>query len=75
MNLREQEMDRLHRFPNERSQYCVDFVVAITLLDPHHLVQVSNQIAQKWRARGNMLHQITTQQRIRSQLNPMNSSY
>ena len=66
MMLRDKESDAVRADPNKVREYPVDVVIAVTIEDPMRLVQVSNQMFQKWRARGNLLAQIEVANRLRA---------
>jgi serine protease AprX len=65
--LREKESQHLLQEPEAVGTYEVKFAIALTILDPAHNVEVSNQMVQRWRARGYQPIQIEVAQRIRAQ--------
>lgn len=73
MTLRDKESDIVRAAPNKARDYPVDVVVVVTIEDPMRSVQVSNQMVQKWRARGNVLTQIEIANRLRAQFPSYNS--
>jgi len=46
--------------------YQVDVVIAVTIADPLQLIQVNNQVLQKWRMRGYIPTQIEVAPRLRA---------
>lgn len=70
MTLRDKESDIVRAAPNKAREYPVNVVVTVTIEDPLRSVQVSNQMVQKWRARGNVFAQIEVANRLRTQFAP-----
>src|SRR5262249_501016 len=52
MTLRDTESDEIKQRQRHWTDFPVDVVLAMTIVDPNQFVQVNNQISQKWRARG-----------------------
>jgi hypothetical protein len=52
--------------PGRVGEYGVPVVIAVTVEDPTHAVQVNNEMAVKWRARGYVTEEVQVQPRVRA---------
>ncbi len=66
LSLREKESSLIKANPGKIKDYPVDVVIAITIADPFHRVQVNNQVLQKWRMKGYVPTQIEVASRLRT---------
>lgn len=66
MTLRDKESDAIKRKQRRWGNFPVDIVLAVTIADPNRLVQVNNQVFQKWQARGYVPTQIEIIPRLRT---------
>lgn len=55
-----------HGFMDQVELHCVQTVIALTILDPQHVVPVRDQLLWQWQARGDIPTQIAVAQGIRS---------
>ncbi len=66
MALRDKESDAIKQKRQQWTDFPVDIVLAVTIVDPNQFVQVNNQMFQKWRARGYIPTQIGIVPRLRT---------
>jgi hypothetical protein len=66
MILRDKESDAIQQRRRQWTDFPVDVVLAVTIVDPNQFVQVNNQMSQKWRARGYVPVQIGMGPRLRT---------
>lgn len=66
LTVREKESVLIRTGAKKAENYPVDVVIAITIADPQRLVQVNNQVFQKWRMRGYIPAQVEVAPRLRT---------
>lgn len=64
--LRDLEAARVARDPMEAATYGVPVVIALTIEDPLHAVQVNSEVAIGWRSRGYVAQEIPVAARVRA---------
>lgn len=67
LSLREKESSIVRGDKSKIQDYPVEVVIAVTIADPLHRVQVNSQVLRKWRMRGYVPTQIEAASRLRAQ--------
>lgn len=75
MMLRNEEARMAMEEPLMQEQLAVDVVIAITILDPDRVVQVSNQMVKQWVTRGYVPTQIAVAPRLRTRFAQSSSGF